>query len=275
MLLELHIRKDAFVPGSVSSAFGSSTYLRLKAGEGEFQSPEVTVGFVLNHSPQHEMAFGQTKLNHTPLNAGEGWVIPAGLDGKARWSQETDFVSVHFSASALAKVNDGVVPSFQLRTNVLDPVFVRLSMSLHEMSDVSDTVDKMYRDTTMFTLAAHVNRLYGGVDPRPLVPRLDPRLQRAISHANAQCHTDLTLEDLSKTAAMSPFHFARSFKRATGLPPHQYVTKQRIELAKSLLRDTPLPVTEVANRAGYENVSHFIRLFKRLTGGTPGEFRRA
>jgi AraC family transcriptional regulator len=85
----------------------------------------------------------------------------------------------------------------------------------------------------------------------------------------------VSLERLADIAAMSPFHFARSFKKATGMPPHQFLASRRIERAKHLLKMTGLPIVEVAFRVGYENVSHFTQLFRRMTGGTPGQFRTA
>jgi AraC family transcriptional regulator len=72
---------------------------------------------------------------------------------------------------------------------------------------------------------------------------------------------------------MSPFHFARAFKAATGQPPHRYLTQRRMERAKILLSVTRLPVAEVANRVGFSNQSHFSAQFRRATGTTPKGYR--
>jgi AraC family transcriptional regulator len=275
MLIELHTKRDALKPGSIESDSGTTIFRRLKAGEGEFHHPHVTVGFVLNRSPNHEVAYGGEKFVPVPLEAGHGWVLPSSLEWKARWSQDLDFINVYLSASALAKVNDGITPSFLAQNQIFDPFFVQLAISLHEMADLEDTIEKMYRDTTMFTLAAHVNRVYGNAAMKPLVSTTDPRLRRVIEFIEQKIGTDVLLEDLAKTATMSPFHFSRSFKRATGLPPHQYLAMRRVEHAKELLKSTTLPVVEIAYRVGYTNMSHFIQLFRRATGETPGQFRSA
>jgi AraC family transcriptional regulator len=69
-------------------------------------------------------------------------------------------------------------------------------------------------------------------------------------------------------------HFARQFKRATGLPPHQYFIMRRVERAKQLLQGGgDLPLSEVAARAGFADQSRFSHHFKRLVGVTPGRFR--
>jgi AraC family transcriptional regulator len=85
----------------------------------------------------------------------------------------------------------------------------------------------------------------------------------------------LTLEDLAALVHLSPFHFARCFKATMGLAPHQYVIARRIELAKRLLLTTTLNVAEIAWSIGYENISHFRRLFTQHIGVVPGEIRRA
>ena len=87
---------------------------------------------------------------------------------------------------------------------------------------------------------------------------------------------DLTLERLAAAARLSVYHFARQFRAATGLPPHQYVILRRVERAKQLLQaGRDLPLAEVAARAGFADQSQFSRHFKRLVGVTPGQFRMA
>ena len=71
-----------------------------------------------------------------------------------------------------------------------------------------------------------------------------------------------------------PYHFARQFKAATGLPPHQYVIARRVERAKELLHGGGnLSLAEVAAHAGFSDQSVFCHHFKRLVGVTPGRFR--
>ena len=85
--------------------------------------------------------------------------------------------------------------------------------------------------------------------------------------------SDLSLAELASVAGMSPFHFAREFKRTTGTTPHQYLIKFRIERAKALLTESEIPIVEVSSRSGFSHQSHFTRLFRRLTGTTPQSYR--
>ena len=72
----------------------------------------------------------------------------------------------------------------------------------------------------------------------------------------------------------APYHFARRFKVATGLPPHQYLIVRRVERAKQLLQqDRDFSLAEIAARAGFSDQSQFSQHFKRAVGVTPGQFR--
>ena len=79
---------------------------------------------------------------------------------------------------------------------------------------------------------------------------------------------------MAAVAQLSPYHFARQFKAATGLPPHQYIIAHRVERAKELLQaGTDVSLAAVALHAGFSDQSQFTRHFKRLVGVTPGQFR--
>jgi AraC family transcriptional regulator len=79
---------------------------------------------------------------------------------------------------------------------------------------------------------------------------------------------------MAAVARLNPYHFARQFKMATGLPPHQYVIVRRVERAKHLLQaGTELSLAEVAAHAGFSDRSQFSQHFKRMVGVTRGQFR--
>ena len=78
---------------------------------------------------------------------------------------------------------------------------------------------------------------------------------------------------LARVSGVSQAHFARSFKDAFGVPPHRYLLTRRIERAKALLRDTDLPITEIAFETGWSSLGTFGRTFRDVTGESPGELR--
>jgi AraC family transcriptional regulator len=83
----------------------------------------------------------------------------------------------------------------------------------------------------------------------------------------------LHIERLASAVHISPFHFARLFKRATGLPPHAYLMRRRIERAKELLSKGGLPLVHVAAHVGFQTQGHFTEVFRRHAGLTPRRFR--
>lgn len=84
---------------------------------------------------------------------------------------------------------------------------------------------------------------------------------------------NLSLEELATSVGLSAFHFCRAFARSTGLPPHQWRLKRRTERAAALLKETPLPISEVALELGFATSQHFASTFKHFYGVTPSQFR--
>lgn len=104
-------------------------------------------------------------------------------------------------------------------------------------------------------------------------PELLRRLLRAKDRMDAASHEEWPVRRLAQVSAVSAAHFARSFRDAFGVPPHRYLLTRRIERATALLRDTELAVTEVALRTGWNSIGTFGRIFRDITGESPGEFR--
>ena len=105
-------------------------------------------------------------------------------------------------------------------------------------------------------------------------PALLRRLLRAKDRMDAASHEDWPVERLADVSGVSQAHFARSFKRAFGVPPHRYLLTRRIERAVTLLRDTELPITEIAFRTGWQSLGTFGRIFRDITGDTPSVIRK-
>ena len=100
------------------------------------------------------------------------------------------------------------------------------------------------------------------------------RLRAVVEYIEENLDAGPGLAELAAVARLSAHHFARQFKAATGLPPHQYVIARRVERAKELLRERDCPpLAEVATEVGFSDQSHFTRHFKRLVGVTPRQFQ--
>jgi len=91
---------------------------------------------------------------------------------------------------------------------------------------------------------------------------------------DAASHEDWPVTRLASVSHVSEAHFARSFKDAFGTPPHRYLLTRRIERAAALLRDSELPITEIAFQTGWRSLGTFGRIFREITGEKPGTVRR-
>jgi transcriptional regulator GlxA family with amidase domain len=104
-------------------------------------------------------------------------------------------------------------------------------------------------------------------------PELLRRLLRAKDRMDAASHEPWPVDRLADVSGVSEAHFARSFKQAFGVQPHRYLLTRRIERATALLRDTELPITEIAFGTGWESLGTFGRTFRDITGESPSQFR--
>jgi len=102
-------------------------------------------------------------------------------------------------------------------------------------------------------------------------PRRAVRL--AIEYIQANPAQDVRLEDMAGVASLSLFHFARIFKEATGMVPHRYLMRTRIEAVKKLLHESERSPAAIADDTGFSDQSHMTKTFRGFTGTTPKAFR--
>lgn len=100
------------------------------------------------------------------------------------------------------------------------------------------------------------------------------RLLRAKDHMDAAPHEEWPVSRLASVSGTSEAYFARSFRDAFGIPPHRYLLTRRVERAAALLRDTDMPVIEIALQTGWNSIGTFGRTFRDVTGESPSELRR-
>jgi AraC family transcriptional regulator len=189
-----------------------------------------------------------------------------------------EWIEIYPDPSLLrAAAGTPTTPEIDSAVATRDVVVLGVASVLKRVHVHDEPLDDIQASTLAHGLAEHVVRRYCGMtfgrSDRP-PGRLDrATLDRVVELVEAHLADTLTVSDLASAAALSPFHFARAFKASTGLAPHQFVTSQRMERAKTLFLHTPLSVPEVAYTVGYSNVSHFRRMFHRCTGFQPADLR--
>jgi AraC family transcriptional regulator len=101
------------------------------------------------------------------------------------------------------------------------------------------------------------------------------QIRRVLEYIEAHLTGELGLVELAAIVKLSPHYFGEAFRISTGRSPHRYVMERRVEWARDLLRDADRPIHDIAYAAGFSNQSHFTANFRRVTGITPGRFRRS
>jgi AraC family transcriptional regulator len=137
---------------------------------------------------------------------------------------------------------------------------------------------RLFLDSMGQTVLAHATHVYGGIKISPGAARggLAPwQARRAAEFLGASLPDDVTLASVAAECELSVSHFARAFRRTFGCPPHRWFMERRLDSVKDLLLDTRLTLAEIAAQCGYSDQPALNRSFKRLTGESPGEWRRS
>jgi len=155
-----------------------------------------------------------------------------------------------------------------------DRVVADLIERLWRSADRSDLATRLEAEGLALLLIAGLIRA-GGRSTAPHRGGLAGwQLRRTVEHLEANLARPVGIAELAAIAGLSPYHFARSFRTATGEPPHRALVRLRLERARSLLERTDRPVGEVAAAVGYETPQALARAFRRELGTTPGAYRR-
>jgi AraC family transcriptional regulator len=158
-----------------------------------------------------------------------------------------------------------------------DTVIRHIGASLQEGLRRPDETNQLFIDHMMLALTAHVAQAYGGLQSVTESVRggLAPwQVKRACEKLDSDLGGKLSLEQIAAEFGLSVSHFSRAFKASTGLPPHQWLLRQRVKAAKQLMTIRDLPLSEIAISAGFANQSHLTRVFSAAVGVSPAAWRR-
>jgi AraC family transcriptional regulator len=108
---------------------------------------------------------------------------------------------------------------------------------------------------------------------RPVQPLQKWRLKRVVEYVDTNLSNKVSLLDLAAVAGLSRMHFASQFRGATGLRPHDFLLRRRIRRSEELLRNSTMPIVEIALSVGFQTQAHFTTVFKRYVGCTPRQWR--
>jgi AraC family transcriptional regulator len=162
---------------------------------------------------------------------------------------------------------------FEFETSLQDPLLSQIVGTLADETE-GGFADRVLVESLGTAMCIRLARHFIGHPRLPTSGGLSPeRLQRVRDYVEAHLDEDLSLTVLADIACLTPSHFSRSFKQATGVGPHRYVIQRRIECSKRLLRQTGRPLALIAQETGFADQSHLSHMFHREMGVTPGRFR--
>jgi AraC family transcriptional regulator len=211
---------------------------------------------------------------------GQAGIVPAGQQYSAVWKEEFEDVGIHLDPDFVSRQARELVQIDRVELvracEIGDPLVHQIGRSLAAEVDAGAPGGPIYAESLVNTLVAHMLRHYSSAGDRfrhHLGGLPKHKLRRVTEFIEENLEHDLTLAEIAEIADLSPFHFARAFKQATGSTPIQFLTRRRIDLAKRLLVESELPIVEIGLRAGFKNQSHFTTLFRKITAMTPKTYR--
>jgi len=247
---------------------------------------EVPEGYLLKHVIS-------LHLRPFPLELywpGRGWkaqrlttdsiqIFPARVPYAARWGRGGEFVLLEIAPEFLSACPGSPPEHLRLRPFVTtnDCFITQAIRVLEDDLRAGSPAGRLYGESVGLAVAAHLVRKYSDVVPRSekRVALPSTMLRLVLQYIGDNLETNISLQNLADLVQMNVYRFVRSFKLSTGLPPHQYILRERIERAKSLLCNPALPLTEVAIRCGFADQSHLSNMFHRVTNLSPRAYRRA
>ncbi len=215
------------------------------------------------------------------FSAGDIIIVPAGISYSARWDTEHSFIILgleptllaHHALEALEQDDVELVPHFVKH----DPLIHGVGLAFKTELESNGLGGRLYTDSLITALLAYLLRNYSTQKPnlREYIGGLAKRkLKRAIDYINEHLAEDVSLEVIANEVEMSQSHFYSLFRQSTGLSPHQYRLKQRVEQAKELLLSSELSIADIAIAVGFYDQSHLTRHLRRLLGVSPRQLRQ-
>lgn len=212
--------------------------------------------------------------------AGDICITPAGQSMSASWEKPLDNLAMLLDPAFVSRT--AVENCFSSKFELIEPfeskdsLIENIGLSLLANADSETPAGRLYADSLIQTFTLHLLKNYstaGFVRENSNGGLSGYKLRHVQEFINENLDEDLSLAEIAEIADLSQFHFARVFRKTTGLTPQQYLMQQRIERAKELLAKNDLPIVEISLRTGFKNQSHFTTLFHKFTKLTPKMWR--
>jgi AraC family transcriptional regulator len=260
---EAKMRVAVDMPGSIREP-----YLQVHGEHGL----EMTLG-----SGSIEAGPRRSEMTRITYNAGEIGLFPRHMEVWVRAADQGRLI-LNISEEALMATGDGMRGEVELRPKcrLVDARVSSLVAAVNAERIAGFPSGKLFLDSVEQALASALVDRYAV--RRPSVPRyrggLAPaRLRRITELVHARIEEELTLQEMAQCAGLSTAHFSQMFRKSTDESPRQFVLRERVERAKEMLCSGEMRVLDVAVACGFKTQQHFARVFRRICGASPTEYR--
>lgn len=213
------------------------------------------------------------------LNPSDCHLLTDGELNTPRWLHTFDQVSLVLDPRFVADVVRDGLPAdriaFATQRSRSDATIARYTNAFLSELASDGANGALYSETLTIGFALHLLSTYAVAKPK--IPSLRGKLnayqlRSVVDFVQSHLSESLSLLTLAEQAHVSPFHFARQFRATVGLPPHQFVLRQRVQRSLRLIKAGKLPLAQIAVESGFHDQPHFTRAFRRVLGTTPGEY---
>jgi AraC-like DNA-binding protein len=285
----LNAQATSFATRALSKTMIAVTELKYGLAQNILSTPPIEedaylVAVHLKNFPNYTYWENGKAAPVAPIGPGE--TIVYDIKRRPTFYLNSAFHSVHFyfpRAALDALADDANAPRIgELRYKPAvahaDPVLRGMAEALLPAFRNPDRPHRLFMDHVMIAVGNHVAARYGGMRPKEpafqggLTSNQERRAKEMICENLAG---DLRLSVVAGACGLSLAQFSRAFRKTVGVPPYRWAMRQRIALAKTLLREDRVALSQVALDCGFADQSHFTRAFSTVVGLSPGAWRRS
>jgi AraC family transcriptional regulator len=221
------------------------------------------------------------KVHDGAMEAGCVHVSCPGQTIRGTFRSPSDFLHLHIGQGLIAEFLEedrrpGLVDAFARLGLARDPIVEQLGHALLAADSMHQGFCTLYVDSigqAIVTRLLDLETGHGRVSPKVnALPKW--RLKRALAFIEAHLGETVTLQDLAASTGLTRMHFAAQFRVATGVRPHEYLLRRRIDRAQHLLMTSPASLADIALSVGFQTQPHFTTVFKRFTGHSPYQWKQ-
>ena len=249
---------------------------------------EVTISLRGRHGAWVRRSSGGVR-QQTSVREGTVWITPGGSHEEETEIERPldDVAHIYLSNELMTSLHSdeampGRAPSIDYLADVQDNLIRQIGWSLVSEMRAPTAGGKVLAESLGVTLAARILQRHSTAaiarakhDVRERGRTIDDvRVRRVIDYMMAHLEDPVGLADLAAVACLSQYHFVRTFRLKAGLPPYQFLSRLRLQHAKTLLGCSDRAISDIALACQFSSQSNFTRAFREFTGNTPKQFRQ-